>query len=119
MLKEIARIMHGFREGSDVACRYGGEEFVVVMPETDAEQARKKFEHFRRSVSGLSLHYNGEFLPPLTVSVGIAIYPDHATNGSELLKQADDALYAAKKSGRDRVEVAGSTGRQESSAQAG
>ena len=103
VLTEFARLMQNFREGSDVACRYGGEEFVLVLPEVTLEQARQRFERLRESVSKLFLHIGDQTLPGVTVSIGFALFPADGHHGKDLLKQADAALYRAKDAGRNRV----------------
>lgn len=107
VMKAIAELMESFRQGSDVACRYGGEEFVVVMPETGPDQAKRKIESFRKSVRQLSLRLNGQTLPGVDISVGLSFFPEHGRTTAELLKQADNALYRAKQQGRNCIEVAG------------
>jgi diguanylate cyclase (GGDEF)-like protein len=107
VMKAIAELMESFRQGSDVACRYGGEEFVVVMPETGPDQAKRKMESFRKSVRQLSLRLNGQTLPGVDISVGLSFFPEHGRTTTELLKQADNALYRAKQQGRNCIEVAG------------
>jgi diguanylate cyclase (GGDEF)-like protein len=107
VMKAIADLMESFRHGSDVACRYGGEEFVVVMPETGPDQAKRKMERFRKTVRQLSLKLNGQTLPSVDISVGLSIFPEHGSTTAELLKQADNALYRAKHRGRNCIEMAG------------
>lgn len=108
VMKAIADLMHSFRHGSDIACRFGGEEFVVIMPEAGAEDAVHKMEEFRSSVARLRTKLNGQPLPATAVSVGLAIFPEHGHTPADLLKQADSALYHAKEMGRNRVELADS-----------
>ncbi|AGX86797.1 diguanylate cyclase [Candidatus Symbiobacter mobilis] len=103
VLKEFARLMQGFREGSDVACRFGGEEFLLVLPEVTHDQAAMRLNALRESVSKQVVKYAGRALPAITVSIGFAMYPDHGRNLEDLMKQADRALYRAKGSGRNRV----------------
>lgn len=105
-LKEFARLMHNFREGADIACRFGGEEFLLVLPDVDQDQALKKLEEFRSRVAATIIHHESRTLPSLKVSIGIAIYPDHARTSVELIRKADAALYLAKEAGRNRVEIA-------------
>ena len=106
VLKEVANLTQGFRIGSDIACRYGGEEFVLVLPELNAEQAAKRLDSFRVAVSQLAVQHRGILLPTITVSIGAAVFPGHGRFGEDLLKLADTALYRAKEAGRNRVEVA-------------
>jgi two-component system cell cycle response regulator len=92
--------------GIDLACRYGGEEFVVVMPETELAVARKVAERLCRHVAeDAFIARSGDLTLPVTCSVGVAAWlPDESAEA--LLKRADDALYAAKHEGRNRVNVA-------------
>ena len=106
VLKEVAHLMLGFRLGSDVACRFGGEEFVLVLPELGIEQAAKRLDRFRLAVSQLAVQHRGQVLPTITVSIGVAVFPGHGRLGKDLLKLADTALYRAKQAGRNRVEIA-------------
>lgn len=106
VLKEVARLMLGFRIGSDVACRFGGEEFILVLPEMTLELARTRLEQFRIGIEQLKLNFNGQPLPSVTISIGIAIFPDHGTTPAALIRSADMALYRAKKNGRNRIEIA-------------
>ncbi|PPJ48886.1 sensor domain-containing diguanylate cyclase [Rhizobium sp. KAs_5_22] len=90
---------------SDVVCRYGGEEFVVLMPEVDLNTARANAERIRATLR--SAMPQGAGLPSaVTASFGISTYPAHGQDRDSLLRQADNALYLAKASGRDRVECA-------------
>ncbi|MBN8443199.1 MAG: diguanylate cyclase [Thauera sp.] len=106
VLKEFAQLMSRFRQGSDLACRYGGEEFLLILPELEPEQACARLEKFRDSVSHLSVMLHGKALPGITVSIGVACLPGHGTHGESLIKAADDALYRAKANGRNRTELA-------------
>jgi diguanylate cyclase (GGDEF)-like protein len=89
----------------DVACRYGGEEFLLVLPGASLEIARDRMEAIRNECS-LRLRAEG-FAQPPTLSAGVAAFPEHAGSDDELLQAADEALYRAKAEGRDRVCVAG------------
>jgi len=106
VLKEVARLLLAFREGSDIACRFGGEEFVLLLPELGKDAATKLLEDFRQDVGKLKPHHNGHTLPPISVSIGLAIYPEHGHDSTELMKQADNALYRAKEQGRNQIVVA-------------
>jgi diguanylate cyclase (GGDEF)-like protein len=84
----------------DVLCRYGGEEFAVLLPETTGANAKKVAEKLRRKIE----EHNFTGVPrPVTVSIGHADYPEHGRTRDELIKAADAALYAAKQAGRNRV----------------
>ena len=89
--------------GSDTACRYGGEEFILILPGASTEGAYKRAEHLREEVKNLKAHFRDRLLPPVTLSMGIATYPDHGTELSDLIQVADAALYRAKGQGRDRI----------------
>jgi len=100
-----AALTAGLR-ASDFAGRYGGEEFLLLLPETDAEEARLVVERLRLAIAAITIKAADL---RVTASFGIAILPDHAVDASSLLRQADRALYAAKAGGRNRVEVVGDT----------
>jgi diguanylate cyclase (GGDEF)-like protein len=103
VLKEIAHVIkEGIRE-SDIACRYGGEELTLVLPETPIQAALAKAEDLRLAIHRISLTYGQNILGHLTASFGVATFPDHGTSGSEVIQAADAALYRAKAAGRDRV----------------
>lgn len=99
---------------SDLVARYGGEEFCIVLAGTDLKGAMETAEKIRESTEDIDLSFMGNKAPKnITVSIGIAVYPDHGTNPQDLLKKADQALYEAKEMGRNRVCVADSS-KQES-----
>lgn len=106
VLRELASQLKLYvRDGIDIVARYGGEEFVIILPGIDLDKALETGELIREKVS----QYN--FLQPskslnLTVSVGIATYPDHSTSEWELLKKADMAMYWSKRGGRNKVTTA-------------
>ena len=87
----------------DKACRFGGEEFVVVLPKTDADAAALKAEQLREAVASSIIPLEAGQTTQITISLGIASYPNHAGTAEDLLKAADAALYQAKEQGRNRV----------------
>jgi diguanylate cyclase (GGDEF)-like protein len=89
----------------DLACRYGGEEFSLIIAEVDAEGTYKCVEGIRELIKHLSLHHRGQTLGTITVSAGIATFPTHGDTMEDLMRCADEALYRAKKSGRDCISV--------------
>lgn len=89
--------------GSDVACRYGGEEFILILSPSTAEGARRRAEKIREDAALLKLNNAGRELHSVTLSLGVAIFPDHATESTALIKAADLALYEAKNGGRNQV----------------
>jgi len=103
VLRELAGALRRSTRGSDVASRYGGEEFLVLLPECPLDAALRKAEQLREEVAKLELRYDGRPLGPVSVSLGVASFPDHAKESAELLRRADEALYLAKQAGRNRV----------------
>ncbi len=103
VLRELAGALKRSTRGSDVASRYGGEEFLVLLPECPLDAALRKAEQLREEVAKLELRYDGRPLGPVSVSLGVASFPDHAKESAELLRRADEALYLAKQAGRNRV----------------
>ena len=92
--------------GEDVICRYGGEEFAIVLPEAGAEDAVRRSEGLREAARTLKARHLGNVLDTITVSIGIAAFPEHASSGEELLRVADAGLYRSKAMGRDRITLA-------------
>jgi len=102
VLREFARRLRKNVRGIDLACRFGGEEFVVVMPDTEGAVAEKVAERVRAEIAGLPFVINGVSIP-VTVSVGVSSLKRGADSVADLLKRADVALYEAKSGGRNRV----------------
>jgi diguanylate cyclase (GGDEF)-like protein len=103
VLRDLAKVLQFHVRGEDVVCRFGGEEFCVVMPGADREAARQRAEMIRASVMVMPLA--GSKIGPVTVSVGVAATGKGLTGSAQLLKAADEALYEAKQNGRNRVAV--------------
>ncbi len=103
-LEQAARVISESVRGSDVVCRYGGEEFLVLAPETGLEGARALADKIRLSFSAHLFGDAGRAFP-LTLSAGVAQLGD-TESGNDMIARADDALYHAKQTGRDRVEAA-------------
>lgn len=104
VLAEVAAIFRGSVRAMDVVTRYGGEEFTIVLPETDLRGAQVAAEKVRDAVAGHRFpDLDGKRDIRLTVSIGVATYPDHAANKEALLSVADNAVYNAKESGKNRV----------------
>ena len=103
-LAELAAAMRGAVRDIDIVCRYGGEEFAILLPETDGEGAFVVAEKVREAVAAHAFkNGRGERTEQLTVSVGLSSYPGTAEDREALLRRADDALYVVKRSGRNRV----------------
>lgn len=103
LLKETAGVIKNRVRAGDIGCRYGGEEFSLILAEVDTDGAHKCVENIREAIKHLSLHNRGQTLGTVTVSAGIAAYPTHAGNSEDLIHAADEALYRAKKAGRDCI----------------
>ena len=102
-LKTIAEIFRSSVRTEDIACRYGGEEFTIMLPDVTPQTAYERAEGIRRAVSNVRLPFEGEVLSGFSISIGVALYPNDAESGEVLLSRADQALYRAKRSGRNRV----------------
>jgi diguanylate cyclase (GGDEF)-like protein len=105
LLRELGQILRVNLRKSDISCRYGGEEFVLVLPDSSLEDTRQRIEQISVLVKNLQVWHRNKQLGTITMSVGIAVSPEHGSTASELLRAADNALYAAKQAGRDRVVV--------------
>ncbi len=106
LLRELGAFLRKTTRGGDMICRYGGEEFLVVLPGANAENTRAHAERLRQGVKELSVHHLGKTLARCTISLGVAVYPENGLTGEELLKAVDNALYRAKNEGRDQVAMA-------------
>ncbi len=103
VLSEIGKMIKGWARQSDLCCRYGGEEFAVILPDTSPEGGKIACERLRSRVAQHAFEYEGSRFQ-ITVSIGIAQYiPEEDASPMDLLKRADEALYEAKKEGRNRV----------------
>ena len=106
VLREIGRVFGNSLRPSDVVCRYGGEEFCIVLPDTDVEGARAALNGLSARLKGLNVPWRDSRLNGFTFSAGVAVLPRHGRYFPELLAAADRTLYSAKAAGRDRVMVA-------------
>ncbi len=105
LLREVAGVIKSRVRAGDLACRYGGEEFSLIIAEADTEGTYKCVEIIRDAIKHLSLQHRGQTLGTITVSAGIATFPAHADNAEDLIRAADEALYRAKKAGRDCIVI--------------
>jgi diguanylate cyclase (GGDEF)-like protein len=103
VLRELGTLLKANFRGEDVPCRLGGEEFVVLMADAALDTARDRAEHLRRIVQQLPVKFRSQTLSSITISVGLAAFPEHGASPEGLLETADRALYQAKKNGRNRV----------------
>jgi diguanylate cyclase (GGDEF)-like protein/PAS domain S-box-containing protein len=103
VLIEFAKLINEKLRKGDIACRFGGEEFILVMPGAPIHVLQNRADIIREELKLLNLKYQGKPLANITVSIGIATYPKHADTPASLIKAADVALYDAKNTGRDKV----------------
>ncbi|RTL53090.1 MAG: diguanylate cyclase [Rhodocyclaceae bacterium] len=107
VLKAVAELLRMDIRSADLACRYGGEEFLIVLPGMGLDKAEEKAESWRQSIEGHLFKVREETLR-ITASFGVAVYPEHGRDPDQLIHAADTALYEAKRQGRNRVICAGS-----------
>jgi len=105
VLRRIGKILNQYFRVSDMACRFGGEEFLVVMLSDDLDAAVLKLERFRESIKNEAITFQGQVLPKTVFSIGVAKTPRDGISDSTPTDSADRALYIAKQSGKDRIEV--------------
>jgi diguanylate cyclase (GGDEF)-like protein len=110
VLRRIGRFLAGAVRGEDIPCRFGGEEFVVLLPRASLADTHRRAEALREGIKVHPLDGPTSLYPTATMSVGVAAYPEHGTSVEELILAADSAMYRAKALGRDRVVVAGGHG---------
>jgi len=106
VLVQVGNFLQTHVRSSDATCRYGGEEFILILPEASQEITQMRAELMREGVKRLHVQFEGQALEAVTLSLGVAIFPTHGSTNDTLLKAADAALYRAKRDGRDRVVVA-------------
>lgn len=106
VLSEFATFLKNCFRSYDYIYRYGGEEFLILLPDTDGAAALKKAEVLRTEIKQLKLTFLGKALPAITISAGISVYPRNGSDGRSLIAAADIALYKAKSTGRDKVMTA-------------
>jgi len=109
-LRELGGFLLAHIRQEDIACRYGGEEFILILPGATLLTTRTRAQLLRKELARLHVHYEGRPLNGLTMSFGVAVYPDHGATGQAVVRSADMALYHAKQSGRNRIEMGWSEG---------
>ncbi len=102
VLRAVGALLKDAVRGTDLVFRFGGEEFLMLLPDTDPETASERAEEVRRRIGALRVRYDGQDLGPITASIGLACAPLH-TDWSSIVQSADAALLRAKQAGRDRV----------------
>ena len=106
LLKALGNYLKNSVRADDIACRYGGEEFTMILPELTLETALMRAEAIRAGVDQLRVNYRGLELEKISLSIGVALFPQNGTSWEITLREADKALYEAKESGRNRVVAA-------------
>ncbi len=107
VLAGIGTFLLGNVRTEDIACRYGGEELTLLMPDVDPAALNHRLNDIREKIAGLQLEHLSQQVGTVTVSMGVAVFPTHGDTAEELLQVADAALYLAKNAGRNRVVIAG------------
>jgi len=105
LLRELGTSLSQHTRGQDVVCRFGGEEFAIILTSASSEAAHTRAQRLCEEVRKLTVVFRGQTLGRITLSVGIAGYPGSGNDAEELLRKADEALYRAKTEGRDRIVV--------------
>jgi len=104
MLRALSIFLKASVRSCDIACRYGGEEFILILPDANTADTAVRAGVIREKVKNLKIPYEDQVFH-ITLSLGVAAYPEHGNNLDAVLRCADNALYKAKELGRDRVEV--------------
>jgi diguanylate cyclase (GGDEF)-like protein/PAS domain S-box-containing protein len=103
LLRAVGTFLQTNIRGEDIACRYGGEEFTLVLPGASLADTQQRAEAIRAGVQTLVVEHAGQALSSITVSLGVAVFSDYRTTADMLIRAADQALYQAKRSGRNQV----------------
>ena len=105
VLQVFAKALTDFFRGGDIICRYGGEEFALVLPDSSLKDAERRGNDLRVEIKKLSITHRNAVLDPITFSVGLSAFPEHGSTAEELFRVADKCLYDSKSQGRDRITV--------------
>lgn len=105
VLKMIGHILNQHFRASDMACRFGGEEFLVTIADANAIECIHRLEQLCELIKNKTIIFQGQHLPKVTLSIGVARAPQDGISIDELINSADHALYIAKQSGKDRIEI--------------
>jgi len=106
VLRELGGFLQSQIRREDAACRVGGEEFLLILPDSSLDVTRYRAEKLREESKRVSIQYGGRPLGGITLSIGVVVFPAHGTTCDVILRSADEALYQAKLQGRDCVVVA-------------
>ena len=107
ILRELGSLLLRQVRGEDIACRYGGDEFILILPDASQQVTRERAELICKQAKRFHLQFDGHSPAAVTLSLGVAVFPDHGVTSTGLLRAVDAALYRAKHEGRNRVVVAG------------
>ena len=107
ILRELGSLLLRQVRGEDIACRYGGDEFILILPDASREVTRQRAELICELPKQFQLHFEGHSRATVTLSIGVAVFPEHGATSTGILRAVDAALYRAKHEGRRRVVVAG------------
>jgi diguanylate cyclase (GGDEF)-like protein len=110
VLRQMGSFLLEHIRGSDIACRYGGDEFILILPNASLETAQKRAENIRTKIKDLIVAPYDKLLGELTLSLGVSAFPNQGSTSAEIFRAADAALYHAKEAGRNRVAVADTPG---------
>jgi diguanylate cyclase (GGDEF)-like protein len=106
VLGELSVFLQNHIRLTDIPCRFGGEEFILILPEADMALTQQRAEQLRQGVAVLRVKVQGQALAPITISEGVAVYPENGPTAQDVLRAADEALYRAKLKGRNHVALA-------------
>jgi diguanylate cyclase (GGDEF)-like protein len=107
LLAAMGQVLRGCVRQGDIPCRYGGEEFVLILPEITLEHLKARAAAVQRRVQEVQVFHEGKYLGQVTLSLGLALFPEHGTSAEALMAAADTALYRAKAAGRNCLVAAG------------
>jgi diguanylate cyclase (GGDEF)-like protein/PAS domain S-box-containing protein len=116
VLRETGASLTKSIRAEDFVCRFGGEEFVVILPTADLAASSMRAERLRMQMKELTVLHQGRSMGMLTISVGVAVFPEHGSSPKELMAAADGALYEAKRNGRDQIAIASLRGVEDAAA---
>jgi diguanylate cyclase (GGDEF)-like protein len=115
VLRSLGSEIKRYVRDSDVACRFGGEEFVLLLPGCDKQTTAQRSKVLLNTIRAMDVPRASQSIGPITASLGVATFPEDGTEADALIQVADRAMYTAKRSGRNRVVVAGATGAESES----
>jgi len=106
ILRELGHLLLEHVRGYDIPCRYGGDEFIIVLPDATGKNMRERAKHISELPRHINIQIKGRILEPVTISLGVAVFPENGSTREDVLRAADAALYRAKREGHGRVVMA-------------